>query len=132
MKEKLSFMLIDDDEVFNFIHRKLLKKFDLDIDIIDFTMPIKAKDYLMSIDETQLPDVILLDINMPELNGFEFIDLIHKENPKILEKLNIFIVTSSLNPRDYDKSKQYKCIQGYYTKPIDLEIIMNTINWIIK
>ena len=132
MKKKLSFMLIDDDEVFNFIHRKQLKKFEMDMDIIDFTSPRKAKDYLMSIDETQLPDVVLLDINMPELNGFEFLDLIKHEYSKILDKLNIFIVTSSLNPRDYNQAKQYNCIQGYYNKPIDLEKIMNTINWIMK
>lgn len=68
--------------------------------------------------------MVLLDINMPELNGFEFIDLINEEYPEILDKLNIFIVTSSLNPTDYNMAQQYKCIKGYYNTPIDLDKIM--------
>jgi CheY-like chemotaxis protein len=127
MKKKLSVMLINDDEVFNFIQRKQLDKFDVEMDIIDFISPREAKDHLLSLDDKQLPDVVLLDINMPELNGFEFIDLINKEDPEILDKLNIFIVTSSLNPTDYNMAQQYKCIKGFYNTPIDLDKIMNEI-----
>lgn len=127
MERKLSIMLINDDEVFNFIQRKQLDKIEIEMDIIDFTSPREAKEHLMNVDEKQLPDVVLLDINMPELNGFEFIDLIDKEYPEILDKLNIFIVTSSLNPTDYNTAQQYKCIKGYYNTPIDLDKIINQI-----
>jgi CheY-like chemotaxis protein len=127
MKKKLFIMLINDDEVFNFIQRKLLNRFEIEMDIIDFTSPRKAKGHLLSLGEKQLPDVVLLDINMPELNGFEFIDLINEEYPEILDKLNIFIVTSSLNPTDYNMAQQYKCIKGFYNTPIDLDKIMNEI-----
>jgi CheY-like chemotaxis protein len=69
---------------------------------------------------------------MPELNGFEFVERIVKERPEIEGKLNIFVVTSSLNPTDYQQAKKFDCIKGYYNKPIDLEKIMNTVNWIMK
>lgn len=129
---KLSFLLIDDDEIFNFVHRKQIMRFNIEKEIVDYTSPLNALAYLKNISLDKLPDVILLDINMPELNGFEFVERIVKERPEIEDKLNIFVVTSSLNPTDYQQAKKFDCIKGYYNKPIDLEKIMNTVNWIMK
>jgi CheY-like chemotaxis protein len=129
---KLSFLLIDDDEIFNFVHRKQIMRFNIEKEIVDYTSPFNALAYLKNISLDKLPDVILLDINMPELNGFEFVERIVKERPEIEGKLNIFVVTSSLNPTDYQQAKKFDCIKGYYNKPIDLEKIMNTVNWIMK
>lgn len=127
---KLSFLLIDDDQVFNFIHKKQIMRSKIEKDIVDYTSPFKALDYLKNISFDQLPDVILLDINMPELNGFEFVERLIKERHEIEDKLNIFVVTSSLNPTDYQKAKKFDCIKGFYDKPIDFEKVMSTVNWI--
>lgn len=127
---KLSFLLIDDDQVFNFIHKKQIMRSKIEKDIVDYTSPFKALDYLKNISFDQLPDVILLDINMPELNGFEFVERLIKERHEIEDKLNIFVVTSSLNPTDYQQAKKFDCIKGFYDKPIDFEKVMSTVNWI--
>jgi CheY-like chemotaxis protein len=131
-KHKMSFFLLDDDATFNFIHRKKIEKFGLDEEIKEFTSPLKALFYLIDVDEDHIPDIILLDINMPELNGFEFIDTLANKRPELIDKLNIFIVTSSLNPEDYQTAKGYDCIKGYHNKPIDLHNIMTTSSWLLN
>lgn len=127
-KNKISFFLLDDDATFNFIHRKKIEKFGIEQEIKEFISPRKALIDLMDVDENHIPDILLLDINMPELTGFEFIDALADKRPELLDKLNIFIVTSSLNPEDHQTAKGYDCIKGFHDKPIDLDKIMTTFN----
>lgn len=127
-KHKISFFLLDDDATFNFIHRKKIEKFGIDQEIKEFISPRKALIDLMDIDENHIPDILLLDINMPELNGFEFIDALADKRPELIDKLNIFIVTSSLNPEDHQTAKGYDCIKGFQDKPVDLDNIMTTFS----
>ena len=131
-KHKMSFFLLDDDFTFNFIHRKKIEKFGIDQEIVEFTSPTKAILYFMDANEDQIPDILLLDINMPELNGFEFLDALKAKEPDLCDKLNVFIVTSSLNPEDYQTAKGYDCIKGFHNKPIDLDNIMTTSSWLLN
>jgi response regulator of citrate/malate metabolism len=129
MKKKIKFLLIDDDHVFNFLHLKYIEKIDNEHEVISFESPLRAFLYLNSLDVNSLPDIIFLDINMPEQDGFEFLDQLIKERQEIIDKLNVFIVTSSLNPVEFEKSKKYEVIKGYYNKPINIEKLNTTINW---
>lgn len=131
-KHKMSFFLLDDDFTFNFIHRKKIEKFGIDQEIVEFTSPTKAILYFMDANEDQIPDILLLDINMPELNGFEFLDALKAKRTDLCDKLNVFIVTSSLNPEDYQIAKGYDCIKGFHNKPIDLDNIMTTSSWLLN
>lgn len=131
MKNELSFMLIDDDHVFNFIHRKQIEKFELSKSIKSFESPLRALHFLKNLSLENIPDIIFLDINMPELNGFAFLEKLKQERVELLNHLNVFVVTSSLNPEDYAASKSFECIKGYFNKPIDLEKIMMTVNWLL-
>jgi two-component system, chemotaxis family, chemotaxis protein CheY len=132
MKTKLKFLLIDDDHVFNFLHSKHIEKLEIDHDVTCFESPTKAFWYLNNLSVDSLPDIIFLDINMPELNGFELLQKVIQEREEIMNNLNIFIVTSSLNPTDYEESKKYDSIKGYYNKPIDSEKLMTTVNWLLN
>jgi two-component SAPR family response regulator len=129
MKTKLKFLLIDDDHVFNFLHSKHIEKLEMEHDITCFESPTKAFWYLNNLSVDSLPDIIFLDINMPELNGFELMEKIVHERNEIVEKLNVFIVTSSLNPTDYEESKKYVSVKGFYNKPLDSEKLITTVNW---
>lgn len=131
-KHKMTFFLLDDDPTFNFIHRKKIEKFGIDQEIVEFTSPTKALLYFMDANEDQIPDILLLDINMPQLNGFEFLDALKAKEPDLFDKLNVFIVTSSLNPEDYQTAKGYDCIKGFHNKPIDLDNIMTTSSWLLN
>jgi two-component SAPR family response regulator len=91
MKTKLKFLLIDDDHVFNFLHSKHIEKLEMEHDITCFESPTKAFWYLNNLSVDSLPDIIFLDINMPELNGFELMEKIVHERNEIVEKLkNMF------------------------------------------
>ena len=121
-------MLIDDDKIFNYLHSKILGKINSNYDIISYESPFAAFEYLTSLPIIDLPSVIFLDINMPELNGFEFIDKIKNEKKEVLKHLNIVIVTSSLNPHDYEIHKQYDVIKAFYNKPLNKEKSENILS----
>ncbi|MDI1317747.1 response regulator [Flavobacterium sp.] len=121
-------MLIDDDKIFNYLHTKILEKINSNYEIISYESPFEAFRYLINLAIIDIPSVIFLDINMPELNGFELIDKIKKEKKEVLKHLNIVIVTSSLNPYDYEIHKQYDVIKAFCNKPLNLEKSQSIIN----
>ena len=69
--------------------------------------------------ERLLPDLILLDINMPIMNGWEFLDAF--SGLKYSKKIPIVILTSSINPADVEKSKTYNVVKGFISKPLNSE-----------
>ena len=67
----------------------------------------------------RVPEIILLDLNMPVMDGWEFLDLFQKQYPQFIEKTKIFILSSSINPSDREKAKEEKIIEGFLSKPLD-------------
>ena len=108
-------MLIDDDEINNFINRKLLSRYDQDLAIMEFMVAREALDHLRN-PAKALPDIILLDINMPEMNGWEFIGEFAKLN---LNGARVVMLTSSIDQRDEEKAHNFPEVKGYFTKPLD-------------
>ena len=90
-----SFLLIEDDDIFNLIHNQLILKTYPNAKITIFKYAQQALNHLLNDSET-MPDVIFLDLNMPEMNGFEFIDQLisHFDQESITAKL--YLVSSTL------------------------------------
>lgn len=103
--------LVDDQQITNFINRKLLMVAGVGRNIYDFKNPYEALESL----EKYKPQLILLDLNMPGLNGWEFIE---KMEASYSTDARIAIVTSSTSQYDYEKSREYKSILDYLVKPI--------------
>lgn len=128
-------MLVDDAEADLFYHEYIIQKVDKDIKIfkshdgqeaIDF---IREKNKAYKDEEYIPPTVILLDINMPLMNGFEFLDefeKFRKEN-KQYESQVIIMVTSSDQQNDLTRTKDYDCVKGYQIKPLTEEKISNLL-----
>jgi CheY-like chemotaxis protein len=121
MKHIKKAFIVDDDDILNFVTTELLAKFDPDCQVTSFTNPENAFDSLISIHESGegLPDVLLLDINMPKLNGFEFLQKMKAGG--LSQKIQVIMYTSSGNPEDKKRSSQFDNVVGYMEKPFSAQ-----------
>lgn len=111
-------MLIDDDLTNNFLNKYVIGDLYPDVQIIEKLNGQEAINYLKNNDNI-IPDIIFLDINMPVMNGFEFLENFQPMNMNIL----LFMLTSSVNDADYLKAKSYPIVQKYFEKPLTKEML---------
>lgn len=119
-------MLVDDDEINNFITVKLIRKAFPDSVITTYLNGRLAIDKIKNILEYNLeniPDYILLDINMPVMNGWEFLEEYKVLNLDPDKKITIYILSSSVFSNDVDKAKSYESVANFISKPLNLEAI---------
>jgi CheY-like chemotaxis protein len=122
----ISILLVDDDEINNFISIKLIKKALLSTEIMACLNGKFAIEQLVSIqkkDPNKLPDYILLDINMPIMNGWEFLDEYKRLNIDPLSKSKIYIISSSVFSNDINKARSYPLVKSFISKPLSVEKI---------
>lgn len=119
------FLLIDDDDIFNFLNKKVLEKSGQSNTITIHTSAREGLDYLAGImdDEEKWPQVILLDIRMPGMDGFEFLDILKNMDEKFLKQVKVFMLTSSIDDRDKRKSEIFPFVYGYFSKPLSPAIL---------
>ncbi|WOK07688.1 response regulator [Imperialibacter roseus] len=116
-------ILVDDDEISNFLSISLIRKIDPEIEIIPFRNGKEALDYLKNEGlSKRRSNLILLDIRMPVMNGFEFLEEIHNSDLKIKDFMRVVILSSSDNPRDLERAKSFEVL-GYINKPLKEESI---------
>jgi CheY-like chemotaxis protein len=118
----MKYILIDDDPIINLVHKRVIQKV-AEAETIDiFSSGIRALEYFKTSDSD--PQMVFLDINMPEMNGFEFLDELIKDKNIRKEGLSIYIVTSSLNNKDRQTAKRYPILKGYLGKPLNIEGVL--------
>ena len=112
-------ILIDDEPIVTMLNSRMIEKVNKNIERLSFNNPREALKYL----ETNKADLILLDINMPEMNAWEFLN--HMQN--LLLNHTVIIVSSSINPQDRVKASTYKNVKGFLNKPLmvdDLKLFL--------
>ncbi|MDF9795800.1 CheY-like chemotaxis protein [Catalinimonas alkaloidigena] len=121
--------VIDDDPINNIIFQKLSEFVDFAEEIIPFLSAVDSLDYLQKLEEEQAPppNIIFLDIRMPIVNGWEFLERLSKLNKNhYFEGTAIYMLTSSSEQSDINKAKNYHLVTDYIVKPLlteDLEAI---------
>lgn len=124
----LSIMIVDNDQVNSFVLKNIITRNYSEADIGLYPDGADAFEHLQELDSIgePFPDVILLDIYMPIMNGFDFldkyvVDYSHKGS-------NIFVMSNSLSKEDQQRANEYSVVRGFITKPL----IYNNIQFIIE
>lgn len=112
-------LLVDDDPTTNFFNKHLIGKMNIFSNIHVAENGQKALEKIAELQENgESPDMILLDINMPIMNGFEFLDNYEKLSEKVKSSVVVCMLTTSLAKEDLEKSKEYSVLSDYIDKPL--------------
>ncbi len=111
-------VIIDDDKIICFLHKKLCDRSGME-SVQIFTDPVKAVDHLQKGAASGKDFLVLLDINMPEMNGWEVLAALDKANLNG-SKIDVIMVTSSIDDADLQRSKKFDRVCGFVTKPLNL------------
>ncbi|MDP5092280.1 MAG: response regulator [Polaribacter sp.] len=125
MKKLDTILLIDDDPATNFLHKFILQKESCAENILAFQNAEEALEYIKETIKSgfHYPELIFLDINMPRMNGWEFIEEYNKiSNENKVSKI-VVMLTTSLDPKDKEKAESIKDINQFLSKPLTLEKI---------
>lgn len=120
-------MLVDDDEDDNFFHEKAIIDNQLSVNVIIQDSAQKALNYLKAKNDPST-ELIFLDINMPGMNGWEFLAEYEKLDKDLQSKAIIIMLSTSSNPNDIAKAKSWDFVYDYITKPLTkekLEVVIN-------
>ncbi|MFC5684103.1 response regulator [Flavobacterium sp. MAHUQ-51] len=136
MKKKLNcILLIDDDAATNFINRRVIEKADITENIFTALNGKEAINFLTNKGNHQKeedavypqPNLILLDINMPIMDGWEFLEAYEKLDENQKSKIIIVMLTTSFNPDDKTRAEKIETISGFKNKPLSAEILNDLI-----
>jgi len=117
--ESQHIVLVDDDVVTNKMHQMLIKRHASDKNLVLFNDPELALDYIRE----HHPDLILLDLHMPEIDGWKFLELLEAQRIFI----DVIIVSSSIDPLERSRARSFSCVKDFYTKPLTIEAVQQLL-----
>lgn len=121
-------MLVDDNEIDNLINQKMIEASNIAENIFVHSGAKSAIEFLKNIEKLAkgpvslyLPEIIFLDIDMPLMDGFQFLDEFDKLSESVKAHCKVVMLTSSLNPQDMNKAKKNQFVLKYINKPLTQE-----------
>jgi CheY-like chemotaxis protein len=114
-------LIVDDDSIIIFIHKKLVGKCGYPLAPETYLNGREALDNLMSTADESTLSIVLLDINMPVMSGWEFLDAI--QDKPFAKNMKVAMVTSSVDASDKLKAKTYSQVVGFLEKPITVDML---------
>lgn len=117
--------LIDDNEADNYYHQVIIKRSGIARRIRVFQYAEEALEALAAGDEVS--DMVFLDINMPRMNGFEFLEAYEKLNFHGKRSVVVVMLTTSVNPSDEDKASGYPDVREFCSKPLTVEALHQVV-----
>lgn len=116
-------LIVDDAHIDRFLAKAVMTRHGFAKELVTVNSAMDALTFLVGCENNPslLPDIIFLDINMPEMNGFQFLDEFGSLPPEIQEKCSIVMLSSSLNPKDIDQALKSPFVSKFISKPINAE-----------
>lgn len=122
-KDKLKIFLIDDDEITNFLNEKIL---NVNLPNCEIKVFINAGEALAAMENGEnIPDIILLDLYMPIMDGFEFLKAF--ETLKLIDVPKVFMLSSSRDPEEIAMANSFNMVNGYYAKPLSKDKVKDMV-----
>jgi len=127
-------MFVEDDPATSFYNRKIIARSEITDKIISFVNGVSAARYIKTFtdDPSALPDLIFLDINMPGMDGWGFLDEVSSYGDIVLQRLTVFMLSSSEEPEDIDRIDEYPFVRGYIRKPLRQDDIYSSVKGMIN
>jgi CheY-like chemotaxis protein len=121
-------LLIDDDHMTNYLHKRVISKASLTSSIIVSTNGKEGIEELLKIEDGDLDNIkskviVFLDINMPVMDGWTFLEVFKEIKNKLNFEINIFVLSSSINPDDKARAEKNSFVTKYINKPLNKESI---------
>ncbi|MFC6997157.1 response regulator [Rufibacter roseus] len=113
-------LLVDDDDTTNYLNKRLLERMQIAEEIEIVTNGEEALQFLddRAASELPLPDLMFLDIKMPVMDGFEFLETYHQLPDHLKQGIVVMMLTSSASFYDLERLKQYSTVQRHISKPL--------------
>ncbi len=121
--------IVDDDKLFAFITKKAIESTNLVEQIRIFGNGLEAITFLMdSINNHEpLPDIILLDLNMPIMDGWQFLEEFIVLPPRLNKKILVYVVSSSIAEQDIERAKALSSVSDFIVKPVSKDKILHVL-----
>ena len=124
-----NYIIVDDDDFNNILSTITIEGALGKVNIKAFSTPENGLSYIHDEHIKILkPTILLLDLNMPTLTGWEFMEQYEKFNEEIIDRISVYILSSSVDERDIDRAKGIKLIKGFISKPLEAKSILAIAN----
>lgn len=124
-----SICIIDDDEIYQFLIKKQVAVQNLAEEVFVFPNGQEAIQYFRNSIATKgsLPDIVFLDVNMPVMDGWEFLDEYEKISDQLHKEVKLYMISSSLNESDINRAQKMDQVREYLVKPISGEKLVSLL-----
>jgi len=130
MERIAHFIVIDDDQINNMLCKYSIRQVNGELETTTFLEPEKGFEFIVntySAASAAMPSVLLLDINMPKWSGWDFLDKFEKLDAHIKNQIKVYMLSSSVDPKDIEKAKTNSNVVDYIVKPLNREIVLKII-----
>lgn len=114
-KNSMKIFLVDDEEITNYINKEVIRIYDSSMETREFLKGQEALEIL----ESDQPDYIFLDLMMPEMNGFQFLEELKNRNINA----PVVVLSSSTSPDDKERASNYKNVVTFFSKPLNAQYL---------